>query len=465
MKTHFRSFLIAWIRACWILAIFAVSPVAEASFSRGGGLGVGTRAMGMGGAYVALADDPSASYWNPAGAVQMREGRVAGMFGTLFNDKSRNPWLAVHYPTRDDLHFTVSYAGLFFTETGGTREDTYTASFAAPLTKDRRWMGGASFRYHYADYGASGGIARGRGVDVGLLYLWPLSKNRQLALGLAATDLFTTVRFASGIEHDLPLMVTPGLAFKFNPNTLAEVDFSWADTRFISDEDRFRVRGGVEHWLFDHRWGVRAGYEKFTTMPGQMSLGTSYNASKWSLEYAYGNHPQQLGNSHRFGATWKFPASGSLSPVSTTPFNIKSLVGDEKIYLGWDVPPGVKVDGYWVYYRSEGEKEYHRRRPEYLETNYCVLRGAQNGVAYHIYVRLIVNGRQGSPSTEITAIPRPLLEEAKMFFDRGVEYLNRREIEPGLAAARQAEQLDAANYDIKELIRRLQNARKEGLLK
>ena len=31
------------------------------------GMGVGARAIGMGGAFVAIADDPSATFWNPAG--------------------------------------------------------------------------------------------------------------------------------------------------------------------------------------------------------------------------------------------------------------------------------------------------------------------------------------------------------------------------------------------------------------
>src|SRR5262245_19879932 len=32
---------------------------------------VGTRALGMGGAFVAVADDPTAVYWNPAGLPRM----------------------------------------------------------------------------------------------------------------------------------------------------------------------------------------------------------------------------------------------------------------------------------------------------------------------------------------------------------------------------------------------------------
>ena len=44
----------------------------EEIFFLGEELGVGTRAMSMGGAYVGIADDYSAIYWNPAGLGQMR---------------------------------------------------------------------------------------------------------------------------------------------------------------------------------------------------------------------------------------------------------------------------------------------------------------------------------------------------------------------------------------------------------
>lgn len=44
-----------------------------------GGIGFGTRAMGMGGAFTAVADDESAFYWNPAGITQVRFASL--MFG------------------------------------------------------------------------------------------------------------------------------------------------------------------------------------------------------------------------------------------------------------------------------------------------------------------------------------------------------------------------------------------------
>ncbi len=57
----------------WLLLIILLSVVPTASAERGRGavlfllIGPGARATGMGEAFVALADDPTATYWNPAG--------------------------------------------------------------------------------------------------------------------------------------------------------------------------------------------------------------------------------------------------------------------------------------------------------------------------------------------------------------------------------------------------------------
>jgi hypothetical protein len=48
--------------------------------------GFGARALGMGGAYVSVADDASAVYWNPAGLVQMDRSQLLLMHSERFGD-------------------------------------------------------------------------------------------------------------------------------------------------------------------------------------------------------------------------------------------------------------------------------------------------------------------------------------------------------------------------------------------
>lgn len=52
-----------------ILSVFLLIALAIPTC---GSIGLGTRAMGMGGAFTAVADDESAFYWNPAGITQVR---------------------------------------------------------------------------------------------------------------------------------------------------------------------------------------------------------------------------------------------------------------------------------------------------------------------------------------------------------------------------------------------------------
>jgi len=65
----------------------SLATAQEEIFQRGVELGIGSRALGMGGAYIGVADDYSASFWNPAGLTQIR--RLEG-FGTLTYGQHKN---------------------------------------------------------------------------------------------------------------------------------------------------------------------------------------------------------------------------------------------------------------------------------------------------------------------------------------------------------------------------------------
>ena len=46
--------------------------------------GIGARALAMGGAFVAVANDATAAYWNPAGLAGLTDTRLDGMSTDLF---------------------------------------------------------------------------------------------------------------------------------------------------------------------------------------------------------------------------------------------------------------------------------------------------------------------------------------------------------------------------------------------
>ncbi len=74
------------MRIIAFFALFLFVPLTASAQAQTFG-GVGTRAEGMGGAFVAVADDASAVYWNPAGIatgatfdVQFSTGRESTLF-------------------------------------------------------------------------------------------------------------------------------------------------------------------------------------------------------------------------------------------------------------------------------------------------------------------------------------------------------------------------------------------------
>lgn len=84
--------LVKWtITLCAALSIFMMGTLnngqAQEEVFIGKFFGLGARAMGMGGAFLAVADDYTALYWNPAGLAQIHRIEV---FGSLSHDKLKN---------------------------------------------------------------------------------------------------------------------------------------------------------------------------------------------------------------------------------------------------------------------------------------------------------------------------------------------------------------------------------------
>jgi long-subunit fatty acid transport protein len=97
-----------------ILTAFLIAFAA--SISLGASLGQGARAIGMGGAYTAVADDNYAPYWNPAGMTQIKHfGLTLGVGAQGDLDKMKNVKDALDdniMPAQDDLNQSVQLATL-----------------------------------------------------------------------------------------------------------------------------------------------------------------------------------------------------------------------------------------------------------------------------------------------------------------------------------------------------------------
>ena len=115
MKALHRGRLTAWVAAFVLLAMTGVTPetaqaqrVAKygADFLSGG---VGARALGMGGAYVALAQDVNSGYWNPAGLSHLAYPEFAYMHAERFAGIVTFDYGSVAFPINANSTLGISF--------------------------------------------------------------------------------------------------------------------------------------------------------------------------------------------------------------------------------------------------------------------------------------------------------------------------------------------------------------------
>ena len=82
MKKVFKSIFLLALSIGTIGTAFAESAGQAGAYLK---MGVGARALGMGSAFTAVADDSTASFWNPAGLAKMKKPEASFMHANLIN--------------------------------------------------------------------------------------------------------------------------------------------------------------------------------------------------------------------------------------------------------------------------------------------------------------------------------------------------------------------------------------------
>jgi len=220
--------------------------------------GIGARALAMGGAFVAVADDATAACWNPAGLAQLGDTRLAGMSTDLYG-------LGI---THQYVGATTSFANLGIglaweraaipsqvIDPGGDLGASFTwteqaivGSLATNVLDIA--MAGANVKYYLADSGL-GDSASGFGFDLGLL----VSLGDMFVIGVNAMDLAgSSIEWDGGATDVVSGVYKAGLAMSLADDMLvlaADVDFDGSalgDTHVgveFNVIDELALRGGV----------------------------------------------------------------------------------------------------------------------------------------------------------------------------------------------------------------------------
>ncbi|MBC8182718.1 type IX secretion system outer membrane channel protein PorV [candidate division KSB1 bacterium] len=314
----------------------------------------GARAAGMGEAFVAVADDASAVYWNPAGLAYQQKREITFMHVN---------WLS---GLTDDLFYeflayrmsiegvgTIGFNVIFLdlgeqqgmdeqgneTTKFSSNEYAISASYGATVT-DNLAMG-VSLRYIRSNLSQSGaGAEKGSGqasafaFDIGLLYKFPFLREK-LTFGMNISNMGPKIAYIDAAQADpLPTNLKAGFAFrlinqKYNKLTIAAdinkllvtphgdkpadpfyqaLITSWYDEPFDREMDKITQSIGLEY-VYNNLIGLRGGY--YHDKEGKVKYltfgaGIKYHLYSFDFGYVSASEGHPLANTMRFSLSFGF---------------------------------------------------------------------------------------------------------------------------------------------------------------
>lgn len=346
MKKKFLAFLlvIGMLTACVSLGHAQVGTT-TADFKKAGGsgaqflkIGIGARAMSMGGAFSAVADDISALYWNPAGVAFLEGLNMTFEYNQWFAD-IQHSYAGFTFPLSDNYSFGLSIISLSSGDIEITTIDapdgtgsTYSANdIAIGTTLSGRltdqFAFGVSMKYvQNSIFDVSATLLL---FDIGTIYTLT---EEGIRLGLSVSNLGTEGQFSgqslttlvdrsdetggltarpldatlNNTPYSAPLAFRGGISYNFFRNMNDQSLIIGGDFIHLSDNpEKFNV--GTEYmWnnLIALRGGYQFGYDELgLTVGGGINFMTeSFNGS---FDYAYAD-AGRLGSVNRIGVRLKF---------------------------------------------------------------------------------------------------------------------------------------------------------------
>lgn len=336
----------------WACVLSAVVPLAggraQTEIAKYAGefisLGVGARALGMGGAFVALANDVTAGYWNPAGLSRVNYPQFILMHDAEFGSLVNNDYGAVAIPvgtstslglsiirvgvddiadTRNagvDANGNITYDPAQFTRVDPSRVTYFNAAdWALYFTYSHRQTETFSYganvkliRRDLAEYSAMG-----IGFDIGFWY----SPYENLSFGANLQDITTTlVAWNTGRNELISPTVKLGSAYFIDllgGRIAPAADF---DVRFENRQSASEAHigpvsidfhGGMEY-VFRSLIALRAGYSDVK----QLTLGAGVHFPKLNIDYSFARFggADQLDNTHRISIMFTMEAEQFKRP-------------------------------------------------------------------------------------------------------------------------------------------------------
>lgn len=293
-------------------------------------LGVGARSLAMGSAFVALSDDATAPYWNPAGSSQMEKRQIFLQHSERFEGMVK--WdggsyvhpLKVLLGAKSALGIAVLRLGVDdipITEVPDPSQDPgpqnmpeiverIDSSYYVGLLNYSRKAGeklaiGGSFKIVQADLRKA--TALGAGLDIGTIFRpYP-----RLSLGLSLRDATTTViSWDTGTrEYVMPTasigfaLTTPMSFPRGRFGLTGDLDFKFEERKTAS-QFAYDLASGESHLGAEYTYrDVVSG--RLGLDVGHLTFGAGVSYKGFSVDYAHLDH-EELGATTRISGSYSF---------------------------------------------------------------------------------------------------------------------------------------------------------------
>lgn len=317
--------------------------------------GIGARALGMGGAFVSVCDDPTALYWNPAGLGKIRRISVTAMgqsvgaarWDTLKDVTPQFQFVGVAFPLNafrlpgisaaagtfgvgfvasglsNVSYTTIDESGRIVRDSFDDSENACLAAYGFPLLEDGAGGLYAGLSLTYATQRFSkiaGASASGYDFGAGILYgLGNLNLGLVLQRGIVmqwanghtdtgaltakfgVSNRFPLAKNLSILgsadlvqRRDQPLSASAGAEFAYQPHIRG---------RAIG-LNGIAVRGGIDGFAVEDRYGYRDKINSTVNLTAGLGIGITCLGYDLQMDYVMGSY--RLGEKNRFSLSLYF---------------------------------------------------------------------------------------------------------------------------------------------------------------
>ncbi len=280
-------------------------------------IGVGGRASALADAFVAISDDASALYWNPAGLVQFDDDQVFfshnnwvvdinhDFFGVVYHlDDVNTIGLSLTSLSMDDMPVTTEFAPFGTGEFFGFSDIALGFSYARKMTEQFSFGGTVKYIEETLDKLKMRGVM----IDIGTYY----------RTGLGSTRFAVTVsNFGAELAPDGDIILVGNREKSewqsFAPPTIFRIGFAFEP--YEDNQHRFTTSIQLNHpndnsenvvigleYVWNKMLFLRSGY-RFNVEEQDFTFGAGITApitiAQFTLDYSFSNF-SRLGSAHRF---------------------------------------------------------------------------------------------------------------------------------------------------------------------